>query len=138
MRIIGLILACAMAAACGQQPSRAGAGGTEVPLSEAELIVSLPPADSASGGAPSSTKAEPSIGARLLAAGPDVPLASLTKSLQGAGFPCDRVVSARRVERAGQRLEVFRIDCASGAAYQGTIRRGHLYFRRWRGGPGLG
>jgi len=133
MRIIGIILACALTAGCEQQPSQQAPAGTEVPLSEAELTVPLPPADEATGSAPASGKAGPNIGSRLLTSGPDVPLASLTSYLNGAGFPCDRAVSARRVERGGQRLEIFKIDCASGASYQGTIRRGHLYFRRWRG-----
>lgn len=138
MRIIGLVLACALAAGCEQQPSQAAGGGTEISLSDAELTVPLPPAETATDGAPSSGKAGPSIGARLLTSGPAVPLASLTTYLRNAGFECDRVVSARRVERGGQRLDIFKIDCASGAAYQGTIKGGHLYFRRWRGQPGMG
>lgn len=54
--------------------------------------------------------------------------------LRKAGFPCRRVASASRVERAaGPGLQYYRVDCEGGGAYQATDKRGHLYFRRWRG-----
>jgi hypothetical protein len=54
--------------------------------------------------------------------------------LRKVGFPCSRVASTSRVERAaGPGLQFYRVDCEGGATYQATNKRGHLYFRRWRG-----
>jgi hypothetical protein len=54
--------------------------------------------------------------------------------LRKAGFPCGRVAGTSRVERsAGPGLQFYKVDCEGGASYQATNKRGHLYFRRWRG-----
>ncbi len=54
--------------------------------------------------------------------------------IRKAGFPCRRVASADRVERsASPGLQYYRVECEGGGSYQATNRRGHLFFRRWRG-----
>jgi len=55
--------------------------------------------------------------------------------LRKNSFPCDRISSARQLEREdGRALGIYRIECASGGTYQGTRRaNGRLYFRRWTG-----
>ena len=54
--------------------------------------------------------------------------------IRKAGFGCDRVGSIERVERsANPGFTYYRVQCGSGATYQATDKRGHLYFRRWAG-----
>jgi hypothetical protein len=55
--------------------------------------------------------------------------------LRKNSFPCDRITSARQLEREnGRAMGIYRIECASGGTYQGTRRsNGRLYFRRWTG-----
>jgi hypothetical protein len=55
--------------------------------------------------------------------------------LRKARFPCGRVQSIAPVEREGASagFRYFRVECEGGGAYQATDKRGHLYFRRWRG-----
>lgn len=54
--------------------------------------------------------------------------------LRKAGFPCRRIAAANRVERAaGPGLQYYKVDCEGGGSYQATNKRGHLFFRRWRG-----
>ena len=54
--------------------------------------------------------------------------------IRKAGFPCRSIATADRVERAsGTGLQFYRVQCEGGGTYQATNKRGHLYFRRWRG-----
>jgi hypothetical protein len=55
--------------------------------------------------------------------------------LRNARFPCGRVQSIAPVEREGASagFRYYRVECEGGGAYQATDKRGHLYFRRWRG-----
>jgi hypothetical protein len=54
--------------------------------------------------------------------------------IRKAGFPCRSIAAADRVERAsGAGLQFYRVQCEGGGTYQATNKRGHLYFRRWRG-----
>lgn len=73
--------------------------------------------------------------AGLVPAPPPVAMQSLGRYIRGAGFACDDVVSSTQLERGGERVGIYKFDCASGEAYQGTMRQNHLYFRQWRGVP---
>jgi outer membrane biosynthesis protein TonB len=54
--------------------------------------------------------------------------------LRKAGFPCRSIAAADRVDRpSGAGLQFYRVQCEGGGTYQATNKRGHLYFRRWRG-----
>lgn len=54
--------------------------------------------------------------------------------IRKAGFPCRSIAAADRFERAsGAGLQFYRVQCEGGGTYQATNKRGHLYFRRWRG-----
>lgn len=54
--------------------------------------------------------------------------------IRKARFQCDRVTSIDRVDRAANPgFTYYRVQCGSGATYQATDKRGHLFFRRWTG-----
>jgi hypothetical protein len=54
--------------------------------------------------------------------------------LRRAGFACGQIASVAPVQRASSAgLAYYKVDCAGGGSYQATNKRGHLYFRRWRG-----
>jgi outer membrane biosynthesis protein TonB len=52
------------------------------------------------------------------------------RTIDRIGFPCGRVVSS---EAVGSGQGTYKINCSSGEAYQGTTKRGHLFFRPWTG-----
>jgi hypothetical protein len=71
---------------------------------------------------------------RLLPARPETSVAPWAGHIRRAGFACGSVASARQLQRPdGRTLEIYKIDCSSGGSYQGTIKRGRLYFRTWTG-----
>lgn len=87
--------------------------------------------------APAETEEQspPPAEAGLVEAPPPLAMPSLGRYIRGAGFACDEVVASRQLERDGDRVGIYRFDCGSGEAYQGTMRQNHLYFREWRGIP---
>jgi outer membrane biosynthesis protein TonB len=56
--------------------------------------------------------------------------AEIARTIDRIGFPCGRVVSSEAVA-SGQ--GIYKINCSSGEAYQGTTKGGHLFFRPWTG-----
>ncbi|HEX8442218.1 MAG TPA: hypothetical protein VF631_01075 [Allosphingosinicella sp.] len=103
-------------------------------------VAVAPAAEPAAGGEAAAAAAETSA--------PEAPAATAAKPpesrpsggagwatyIRKAGFPCRRVTSTDRVERAaGTGLQYYRVQCEGGGSYQATNKRGHLYFRRWRG-----
>jgi outer membrane biosynthesis protein TonB len=54
----------------------------------------------------------------------------IARTIDRIGFPCGRVVSS---EAVGSGQGTYKINCSSGEAYQGTTKRGHLFFRPWTG-----
>lgn len=103
------------------EPKQAPAPTPE-PKTPAVVAAVDPPAPSP---APTPAAQPPSTGGRA-------PLSNdqLGYHIRRIGFPCGEVVSANQVS-AGP---VYRIECSGGTAYQGTMRRGRLRFRRWSGG----
>ena len=71
---------------------------------------------------------------RLLPARPETSVAPWAGHIRRAGFACGSIASARQLQRPdGRALEIYKIDCSSGGSYQGTVKRGRLYFRTWTG-----
>ena len=132
MRLLMGLIAVACLAGCG--------GGDEAakesqapPGMASEITVELPPPAE-----PTKVEVETPAGTqssyRLRAPEPTAVSAAWAGVLRKNDFPCDRINSARQLERAdGSPLGVYRIDCATGGTYQGTRRNGRLYFRRWTG-----
>lgn len=56
--------------------------------------------------------------------------AEIARTIDRIGFSCGRVVSSEAVASA---QGVYKINCSSGEAYQGTTKQGHLFFRPWTG-----
>jgi len=56
--------------------------------------------------------------------------AEIARTIDRIGFPCGRVVSSEAVVSA---QGIYKINCSSGEAYQGTTKQGHLFFRPWTG-----
>lgn len=71
----------------------------------------------------------------LRASEPETVTVAWARVLRRNDFPCDRIASARQLEREDRTaIGIYRIECASGGTYQGTRRaNGRLYFRRWTG-----
>ena len=102
----------------------------------AQVEVAVAPAAEAPAAAAGGAAAEPAT--------PEAPAPTATAPAAGAtawagylrraGFPCQRIASANRIERsASPGFQYYKVDCAGGGSYQATNKRGHLYFRRWRG-----
>ena len=132
MRFLIGIMAVGCLAACGgsQDPSQK----VEAPPGMAsEITVELPPPAE-----PTKVELEGPRGEadsyRLRPPEPDSIIAAWAGVLRRNGFPCDRITSARQLEREdGREMGIYRIECASGGTYQGTRRDGRVRFRRWTG-----
>jgi hypothetical protein len=131
VRLLIGIMALGCLAGCG--------GGDEAkepqapPGMASEITVELPPPAE-----PTKVKAEGPSGAadsyRLRPPEPSSLTAAWASVLRRNDFPCDRISSARQLEREdGSAMGIYRIECVSGGTYQGTRRNGRLYFRRWTG-----
>ncbi len=105
-------------------------------------VAVAPAAESPPAATPAPAEAGAAPAGPAEAAAPDAPAAGARPAgasawagyLRKSGFPCRRIASASRVERAaGPGLEYYRVECEGGGSYQATNKRGHLFFRRWRG-----
>ena len=54
--------------------------------------------------------------------------------VRDAGFPCDRIIEVNQLQQQdGRNLDVFKIECSGGAAYQATIIGDKSYIKPWTG-----
>lgn len=135
MRFLMATLALGSLAACGRSNEPAAENMKLPPGMASEVTVELPP------------PAEPT---KVELAGPDGQFASYFLKppepeniaagwagvLRKNGFPCGRITSARELEgEEGRAMGIYRIECDTGAVYQGTRRDGRVRFRHWPGQP---
>lgn len=133
MRFLIVLTAALCLVGCGGSSGNAEENMKAPPGMASEITVELPP------------PAEP---AKVEVAGPTgrsgsyslgpVEPQSVTASWAGVlrknNFPCDRITSARQLRSDGGRaMGIYKIECGSGATYQGTRRNGNVRFRRWTG-----
>lgn len=101
------------------------------PEPAAQVEVALAPTPDPA--APAQTEAVPE-GAATVPQPQPTGTAAWAGYLRKAGFPCQRVASTNRIDRPSSAgLQFYKVDCEGGASYQATNKRGHLFFRRWRG-----
>ena len=132
MRLLIGLMAVACLAGCGGE-EQAAEQNQAPPGMASEITVELPPPAE-----PTKVKVETPGGEagsyRMRPPEPDSIVAAWAGVLRKNGFPCDRIASARQLERDdGSVIGIYRIECGSGETYQGTRRDGRVRFRRWTG-----
>lgn len=140
---------CALAyllAACDRKVSPPTA------LRESALVASVPPlppidpapagsspAGSSPAGSPTGRQVRMTVSGHevtlnLLPAVPDAIAAQMSPFIRDAGFACDEVIEANQLQQQdGQSMEMFKISCSGGLAYQATMIGEKSYIKPWTG-----
>jgi hypothetical protein len=72
--------------------------------------------------------------AMLLPTKGGVDLAAIAQAIRGSELTCDEARSARQLQQNdGKVLDVFKVDCSDGHAYQITMMNGQTFYKRWSG-----
>ena len=133
MRFLIGILILGTLAGCDGGSGDAAREAKAPPGMASEITVELPPPAEPAKVAVAGPKGQ-ADSYRLRPPEPASVTAAWASVLRKNAFPCDRIASARQLEReGGGEMGIYKIECASGATYQGTRRNGRLRFRRWTG-----